>query len=111
MLMIFGILSKQYMEYMRSLYTLAISSLIVVQRLHGGVYCLEELLFLSPSLTSLCTFFSCFCPLTSFLVASTMNHRDPLLLGFIAAKEKLEKVHQIREDLYALRRDALKSWS
>jgi hypothetical protein len=40
-----------------------------------------------------------------------MNHRDPLLLGFIAAKEKLEKVHQIREDLYALRRDALKSWS
>ena len=39
-----------------------------------------------------------------------MNHRDPLLQGFTAAKEKLEKVQRIREDLYALRRDALKSW-
>ena len=39
-----------------------------------------------------------------------MNHRDPLLQCFIAAKEKLEKVQRIREDLYALRRGTLKLW-
>ena len=38
-----------------------------------------------------------------------MNYRDPLLQRFTAAKEKLEKVQRIRQDLYARRRNIEKS--